>query len=349
MGKLFRSLSAEHQKLWKKRSNCIYFAAVTILTLFVALYVWAVGSDTSAEKISIMSNRYAQSAFSLDSYSEENWGVEMSEDIDHWRTRMTDLSVRLGELEGTRSHYTVSTEIMMLQRKIAVASHMLENNIAPSDTKAYDSAIFCMWLMLPVVGFLSLLACSDLFGGEFERGTIITCLPRPATRIKQYTAKIITSLLYSCALMLVVFIISMLSCGLFIGGTNGTYIGYTNEKIYQTTLSAHCGEVLLCFMAVLAVAVSLCAALGTLTRSRAASAALPFALLCVALFFGDSLGAVGSPILGSTIFVTLDLAAALCFIPNYSGISFTTCLISVGLHFLVFVISGYHFLKKDIT
>ena len=349
MGKLFRAISAEHRKLWYKRSNSIYFAVVTILTLFVALYVWAVGSGSSVERMSIMNSRYAQSAFAVDSYSDTNWGVELSEDIEQWRGEITDLSVRLGELEGTRSHYTVSTEIRLLQKRVATAEYMLENNITPVSTKAYDSAIFCMWLMLPVVGFLALVASSDLFAGEFARGTITTVLPRPATRIKQYTAKIVTSILYSSLLMLTVFAVSMLACGLFIGGTNGTYVGYVNEKIYVTTLSAHCGEVFLCFIAALAVIVALCAALGNLTRSRTVSAALPFALMCVSLFFGDSLGAIGNLVLGSTLFSTLDLGAALCFVPNFSGISFTTCAISVGLHFLVFVICGYNFLKKDIT
>lgn len=348
MGKLFRSISAEHRKLWGKRSNCFYFGVVFFLTFMVSLYIWAVGSDSSIARMPLMQNRYAKAALSLDSYSSDNWSAEVSEDISAWSEELAALSAKKQELAGTNSEYTVETRIRELERDIAVYTRYLDRGTAPSDSKAFDSAIFAMWMMLPVIGLLSLFAVSDLFAGEFSRGTINVILSRPVTRIKQYIAKLFTSFLYSSLLMSVTFVVAMAACGIFIGGENSLYVGYRGGAVYETTLAAHCAEVLLCFIGALAVIIALCAMLGNMTHSRTVSAGLPFAIMCVSLFFGDALGALGFKVIGITIFANLDLASALCFIPNYSGIGFTTCAISLAVHFIIFVIAGYHFFKKDI-
>ena len=102
-----------------------------------------------------------------------------------------------------------------------------------------------------------------------------------------------------------------------------------------------------CYASVFAC-LALCAFLGNLTRSRAASAIVPLAVLITGLCFGPWIGAANSSIPALTLFCCIDLATPLCGIGNSTVLGFSECAASLGLHMVLFLLGGYAAFRRDV-
>lgn len=348
MIKLFRSFKAEQIKLWGKNSTLFYIISVVVLSLASCLFCYIIAADGAIELPSVMQSGHAERAFSAPRYTQDEWLSDADVRLSELAGRMEELRVTAGSETGS-AQYAAEREYREALYEAAVTKYCVQNNIKPEQPQFWNVLIFCMCTLLPFIGMFAVTAASDIFAGEFSRGTVRSILPRPITRIKQYLAKVTVAIIYSAVLLVIAYFSLLTGCGIFFGAAQGgSYVGVLNGGIYECTWFAHSLGVLLCNFASLAAVIALCAFLGYMTRSRTVSAVFSLAVLFVAFYFGEAFGAFGSPILGATLFATLDLSVPLSQVPYYAVMSFTASAVSVFAHMLIFLIAGYTFFKRDV-
>lgn len=241
--------------------------------------------------------------------------------------------------------YRIEKQIEQLTRAASIDIYRQRYSLPATDESDWRRFVLVIWLLTPIVAVFAIGFCSDIFAGEYGRGTIRMVLSRPITRIKQYAAKVITAAIFTAILMWVMYLFALLASGEL--DNNATYVGYINGNVYKTTWINHSLAVLLCNYITVMTAIMLCAMVGNMTRSRAASALSAVALLMVSLLAGEALGSTGSAIIGLLIPVSLDLSLPLEGVANCATLGFSHCAISVGLHLAAFTMAGYMAFRRD--
>lgn len=272
--------------------------------------------------------------------------VEAARYADAAAEQLRALNTELSAAETAAQRADVKARMAKLTRDAAVAVYRARYEVpAGEDENGWRLLILAVWLMTPLAAAVSVLFASDMFAGEFTRGTICMILPRPITRIKQYAAKLITALLFSMLAMWVVYLAVLLASGSLSG--SDVYVGFLNDSVYRTTWAKHSLVMLLCNYITVFVCVALCAMVGNMTRSRGASIVAALGLLLIALLGGGVLGSSGADILGWTLPACLDLGAVLESVPYAPEMGFSQCAMSAGAHLAVFVMLGYSFFRRD--
>lgn len=343
MIKIFRAVRSEHRKLWSKRST---FAWVVLCMIFSAILVFICNASSAA-------GGYEQWRVSgeitelLAGYEESaEWKKDAENDIKALEISMHQLETQINAANGV--HKTIlEREYQRMERDMAITAYRIQNNIEPEDERVWGVMRFSLWIMTQIAAAVVVCAAGDMFGGEYARGTIYMNLARPVTRIKQYTAKLITAGIYAVLLMLACFI-GVLASGALLGETSGVYVGYINGEAYHKSWIGHMGEVVLCGWAMIEMCIAVCAATGNLTRSGTGSAMTAIAVMIVSIYFGRTLAAAAGIISGLSLFACMDLTAPLIGMLNHPDVSFNECVVSLGVHFMLFSWAGYVFMRKDI-
>lgn len=344
MTKLLRAIKAEQRKLWSKGSLLGCFVSVFVVAFAVSFLCSVIQkSDIGAELLP--GNVHAAAAFG--SKAAEDWKEATQSRADEIEKLIASTAVELAESDGVKKSY-LELQMSGYLRELAVMEFRLDNELAVMDWSGAYSLILCLWLMTPVVAVISCIYASDMFGGEFSRGTMRMILSRPATRLKIYIAKLFTALLLGGLLLAVAYGASGIGCGIMMEKVEGVYVGYVNGSVYSMGWSRHIFLVFCCCCVSVAVSVSLCAALGNIFRSRGISAGLSVILPLMSPIIGRVGCLVDSGILGLALPLCYDLTVPLCAVPYCTECSFITCALSTFAHFLVFVYAGYAGFRKDV-
>ncbi|MBE6760106.1 MAG: hypothetical protein E7554_08470 [Ruminococcaceae bacterium] len=344
MGKLLRAMKAEQRKLWSKGSLLGCFVLVFVLS-FALSFMCSVVKESGADADGLFSNVHAAAAFSEP--DNEGWREKTKAKLEGYEKEIEAIALEIPETSGTQKA-VLEHRITQLSRDQAVAQYRLDNNLVIWDWSSSYSLILCLWLMIPVVAVITIIYASDIFAGEFVRGTVRVIISRPATRIKLYAAKLLTALLLGVLFMGVAYAAAGIGCGVLMEPSGGEYVGYINGRIYTSDWGMHVFTVFLCCCGMVAVCVALCAAVGNMTRSRGISGICSAVLAVGGMSVGPLAGLVDSGVLGVALPFCFDLTVPLCASPYGNGCSFISCVISVAVHFLVFSYLGYSSFRRDI-
>ncbi len=343
MGKLLRVLKAEQRKLWSKGSLLGCFVLVFVLS-FVLSFACSNIRESGIDMRDIFDNVHVEAAFAEP--KNEGWRENIAADIEYYGVEIENTAVLISDASGAEKA-VLERQMAKMVREQTVAQYRLENNLALWDWRNSYSLILCMWLMIPVVAIVTVIYASDIFAGEFVRGTIRVILSRPATRIKLYIAKLVTALLLGVLLMGIASVAAGIGCGVLLNPTSGEYVGYINGSAYSSSWGAHIFTVFLCCCASVSVCVALCAALGNMTRSRGISGICTATLAVGGMTAGPVAGLIDSGIAGMALPFCFDLTVPLSAVAYGSGCSFAVCAISVVLHFVTFSYLGYSAFRRD--
>jgi|GEM_PF-3032827 len=344
MGKLMRAFRAEQRKLWSKGSLLGCFVLMFVLSFAMSFFCSVIkGSGVDAGEL--IGVAHAENAFAQP--MNEGWRDKTAALIEEREDQIKETAVLISEAEGVEKA-VLEHEMAQLVRDKSVAQYRLDNNLTVWDWSGSYSLILCLWLMTPVAAAVAVIYSSDIFAGEFARGTIRAVISRPVTRFKLYIAKMITSLMLGVLLMAVAYAAAGIGCGVLMNESSGVYVGVLNGNVYSAAWSTHVFMVFLCCCASVAVSVALCAAVGNLTRSRGISAACAVLLVPVSILAGPMAQFADSGIIGVLLPFCCDLTVPLCDVPCSSGVNFAACAVSVGVHFLLFSYAGYAGFRRDI-
>lgn len=350
MIKLFRAIRAEHKKLWNKKTALIAPVLMVILA-FVLTGTGAGLGEWSEALPSPAANRILTDVMyhSTDTVSASDLTAYYTEKANAAADRLVQINANIEFTKG-RKRYALERERALLLLEGGAARYRVQYGVHDEDSFAGQLAIFCSWLMTPLIALLAVLFASDMFAGEFERGTIRMTLCRPVTRVRQYFAKNLTALMYAILLML---------CGpgcsvwLAISGQGNTldrsYVGLLNGSVYQTAWVNHLAGALVCCFATVEACILMCAFIGNLTHSRTASALVPLAVLFIGITLAPWIGATDSVIPGFSIFCCIDLATPLCGIGSSMALGFSEYAASLGAHMTAFFLGGYAAFRRDVS
>lgn len=344
MGKLFRAIKAEQRKLWSKGSILGCFVMVFVLS-FVLSFMCSVIRESGVDVGSVINNIHAEAAFAEP--ESEGWRDKLNERLGKLEEETEEIVLRLTEASGTEKA-VLERRMAQITRDKTVARYRLDNNMALWDWSGSYSLILCLWLMVPIAAVITVIYASDIFAGEFVRGTVRVIISRPATRIKLYMAKMLTALLLGVLLMGVAYAAAGIGCGVLMTPTSGEYVGYINGSAYSSSWGMHVFTVFLCCCGSVAVCVALCAALGNMTRSRGVSGICSAVLAIAGMTVGPAAGFIDSGVIGMALPFCFDLTVPLCATAYGSGCSFLACALSTAIHFLVFSYLGYAAFRRDI-
>lgn len=343
MIKIFRAVRAEHRKLWCKRSS---FAWVMLCLIFSAAFVFILNSALIGGNYE---DQMVQGGFMNNLNSGDNvsdWKKTAENEIKALEMSVHQAETQMNAAEGVKK-VLLGRELQQMKRQLGINSYRVDNNIRPENEHTWGVMRMSLWIMAQIAAMVAICAASDMFGGEYSRGTIYMNLARPITRVKQYTAKLITSGVYAALLMLAC-LIGTLAAGALLGETSGDYVGFINGEAYHKSWIGHMGEVMLCCWAMIEVCVAVCAAAGTLTRSRTGSAVAAICIMIVSIYLGDIIASSMGVISGFSLFACLNLTAPLIGQLNHPDVSFNECVVSLGAHFMLLCFAGYGFMRKDI-
>lgn len=344
MIKIFRAVKSEHRKLWSKRSSFAWIMLCLVLSIFFVFILNLLSAGGGYEQWLIQGSM--TEVFS--GYEEDDeWKKNAENEVKALEMSMHQMEAQINASEGVRK-VLLGREFQQMERQRAIASYRIDNNIAPKNEHTWGAMRFTLWVMAQIATVVTVCAASDMFGGEYSRGTIYMNLARPVTRVKQYIAKLITSGIYA-ALLAVACFIGVLAAGALLGKTNGIYVGFINGQAYHKGWVGHLAEVMLCGWAMMNMCVAICAAAGTLTRSRTGSAAAAIAVMIVSIYLGGLFAPTFGIASGLSLFSCMDLTAPLVGMRNHPDVSFNDCVLSLGVHFILFSCAGYGFMRKDIS
>ncbi len=345
MNKFFRAFKAEQRKLWSKSSILGCFVSIFVLS-FVLSFLCSVIRNSGIDPSGIFITEHSEAAFAV--FDERTpWKDQINGIIEECDKEIADTAVLLTDAEGS-ARVVYERQMAQLVREKAVAEYRLEKALPLRDWTGYYSLVLCLWLMIPAAGVMASVFASDIFAGEYSRGTIRMIFSRPVTRIKIYLAKLMTSLLLGWLLLGVSYAAAGIGCGVLMSPSDGVYVGYRNGSVYSTTWSTHLFTVFLCGCGMIAVVIALCAAVGTITRSRGASAAAAVTMALAGMATAPLSGVIDSRIVGLLLPFCYDLTIPLCGVAYNSECDFISCILSLGIHFLVFVVAGYSGMKRDV-
>lgn len=345
MIKLFRALKAENIKLWSKLSTKLFLILPLVLSLVLAVCVRSLGGYEQLP--SFFDSGHAARAVQRYEIN-DNWVAEGENNITQWVARMEQLSETIENRSGYEK-YTAQREYDALLREASIMRYRIDKMLKPGNCEGWDNAVFVFWISALLMLPLYLVLVSDMFAGEYTRGTIRTMLPRPVTRIKQYIAKQTSAMLYAALMLAIVMATSLASGAVACSGLGDpVYIGWFSNGVLHSSRAWLMLMLYICVLAAYAVVTALCAAAGNLTRSRAASAAVSFCTAAISWLLGEAICAGGSKIAGVSIFAVLDLSVPLTQIGNCAGIGFNTCVVCVAAYYVLFSFLGYSFFKKDV-
>ncbi len=347
MTKLFRAIRAEFRKLWCKRSSAAWLMISAIMGAFVVFCCASLLNYVNYDS-RVFGNAAHFSDYVTQPANPVGWETEaealINSSYDRWR-ELSDIVENGTYLQ--RAAAERAQEITA--RESAVAAYRIEHSIAPGGGGMWRIMPLVLWLMMQLICLVCAVAASDMFAGEYSRGTIYMNLARPVTRIKQYFAKMITAWIYGALLLIAAFAGAAVIGALLLGDDGGAYVGFINGAAYHVGWKRHCLAVLGCCMSTVVMCITLCGTLGTLTRSRAVSAVGASAVVLIAVWLGSSVAPVLGHVSGLSVFSCIDLTVPLMTAANFPGLSFADCCVSCGAHLLIFFILGYYFMRRDIS
>lgn len=349
MLKFFRSLRTESKKMWSKRS-----VILTVVLIFVLAFVLSgIGARLprwSDSFPSTPSNRILTDVMygSEPAVSDSDFTKYYSDIANKAAERLVEINGRI-EFTSGREHYALARERAELLYYGGIARYRVQYKVTDKDSSAGKLIIFTIWLLMPLIAVFSVLYASDIFAGEFERGTIRLMLCRPVTRIRQYLAKLAAALIYSALLSAGSLIIAAVQAfSAFGDDTNRIYLGLLNGSVYQTAWSNHVIAAAVCCFSSVLCCVTFCAFLGNLTHSRTASAIIPLLFLGVGMCFGPWIGASDSVLPGLSLFCCIDITTPLCGLGSSASLGFSEYAASLGIHIVMFLIGAYASFRNDI-
>ncbi len=345
MIKLLRALKSEQRKLWSKGSILSGFVIMFVLS-FALSFFCSVLKNSGADVSVIFPSEHTAAAFA--EFDERTpWRKQAEAMLGECEKSIADAAVALSEAEGSR-RAVCERQMAAAVREKAILQYRIDNDLSLRDWSGYYALILCIWMMIPVAAVITVVYASDMFAGEYSRGTIRVIVSRPVTRIKMYIAKVLSSLFLGWLLLAVAYAAAGIGCGVLMSPAGGTYVGYVNGSVYTMGWGRNVFSVFLCGCAMIAVVVALCAAVGYLTRSRGASAVCACVLALAGMFTGRLSGGLNSAVIGMLLPFSYDITVPLCGVAYNSSCSFLASLMSLGGHFLAFLIAGYSGMKKDI-
>jgi len=344
MFKLLRVFKAEQRKLWSKGSLLGCFVLMFVLS-FGLSFLCSVVRDSGVDAGAYFYNVHIQQAFGKP--MNEGWRDKAKALVNEKENQIKETAVLISEAEGIEKA-VLEHEMSLMVRDQTVAQYRLDNNLTIWDWSGSYALILCLWMMTPVAAVAAVLYASDIFAGEFVRGTARMIVSRPATRFKIYLAKMITALLLGVLFMAVSYAAAGIGCGVLMVESSGVYVGVLNGKAYSMPWSRHTFIVFLCCCAMVALSIALCAAVGNVTRSRGISAACAALLVPASILIAPVAALADSGIVGVLLPFCCDLTVPLCSVPVSAGVNFTACAVSAGVHFLLLSYAGYAGFRRDI-
>lgn len=345
MRKLFRALKAELRKLWSKGSLLWCFALMFVIS-FALSFMCSIVRDSGSEAAQLFITEHAEAAFY---HFDENssWINQATDIVESCDKEIGETAVLLTDAEGSEK-VILERQMAKLVRERTVAQYRIDNSLPIRDWSGYYALILCLWIMIPAAAVIAAVYASDMFAGEYCRGTMRMIISRPITRVKIYAAKLFSALTLGWLLYGVAYAAAGIGCGVLMAPSEGVYVGCINGSVYSSSWSRHIFSVFLCGCAMISVVVSLCAAIGNMTRSRGASVACSSVLALGGMVSGQLSGLIDWDFIGVLLPFCYDVTMPLCSIAFNSNLSFPSSMLSLAGHFLAFVAIGYYGMRRDV-
>lgn len=332
MGRFFTLVSIENIKMWKRLSTKVMLLIMVLIVVAASgifrFYQYRMGYDVHAAP-TISADWRQKLEAEIVSAKEQKAMVEKSKN--------NAQRSMLGQLDQT----------------IAEDQYRLDHNIplkAPNSiwTKILDfgeNAGYCSLIALMLI-----IACSAAVAGEFSEGTIKMAISRPYHRHEILSAKLVASLLYGLALLVVTLVTNFILFAIFYGlpGLNAMEVMWTTHQVLYVPavvkLLAYYG---LGFLEVIFYTV-LAFALAAVTRSRSISTGFSLFMLLV----GGQIAQMVAIYFSWAKWFPFTMSHFSNMMTNgvtVPGSSLTLGLILTGIYTLVFGAVGYIvFAKRDI-
>ena len=270
MSKIMRALRAEHRKLWSKRSALSSIFLVGFIAVLVSLLCVGLRAGDANDVSDVLDNVHGYTGIAKTEKTSD-WVGDMKRSVAAIIAERQELEERLPDASGV-ARGVIEQRCAELTRRELIGKYRLDNQLQPDGDSPWQVVVLAMWIMIPVIALISAVFASDMFAGEYERGTIRLIFSRPITRNRIYSAKVLLALMYTALLTAMAFVASALSATICFGDdVSTTYIGVLRGEVYQTSWLRYALTMLLCIYASVCVAVLFCAMIGNFARSRAAA------------------------------------------------------------------------------
>ncbi len=356
MIKLLRSLRAENMRLYSGKGAIAAVTAAFLIALGVAFMLGS-GMVEPAEDI-IRKSAVAEPSEIQSVISGSN--ITNSSAKGDWQS---SYRARFEELTALESKYAALAQqstgaesgAYLAKRQECIREALIINKCLDKDTAAgysesWNTVGLTLWLMLlPVSAFAAAVMASKT-AGEIRSGAANMLYTMPATRMKQYFAKYLSSAIFALLLWAAAFSGSIFGAMLSCGGMSytGECVRVLGESVTFTGFFPFSAELALCMFLSTLVLLAFCAAVSTVSRSQGTAVALTAILCAAAMIFGRALGESGSIAAGLSPLSVLDISAPLRSLPNYSAVGYAASWLCAAGYGLIFIICGYFGVRRDV-
>ncbi|WP_409344143.1 ABC transporter permease [Paenibacillus sp. MBLB4367] len=312
---MFNLIQNENMKIYRRIRTWILIALLVAITAGASVIVYKV----------------------KDTVSGDSWRTDVQKQVEQDRKLIEDKSMP----QAARDRF---------QAEVKVGEYRLQHDIPPANNNVW-SGVNDMSVLIVLVTIFTVIVAADIVAGEFGGGTIKLLLIRPASRSKILLSKYISTLLFSLALLVILFLSAFVVNGILYGfsGVDLPYVYASKDGVvHEGSMLGHTLGMYGLSCINLLMVVTLAFMISTVFRSSSFAIGLSMLLLLV----GSSLNFLVMKYswMKYWLFMNTDLTPYLNGMPPAEGMTMTFSIIVLAVYFIVFnALSWTIFNKRDVA
>ncbi|MDQ0218192.1 ABC-2 type transport system permease protein [Peribacillus cavernae] len=265
----------------------------------------------------------------------------------NWKT---ELQMQNREMEKSIESMPGEQNKELIRKDIAENEYRIEHNISPAEDYSAWSFIEDMMQLIDIVALLTIIVAAGMVASEFSWGTIKLLLIRPISRVKILLSKYVVVLLFSLAMLLLLFIISFVCGAIFFGLDNPSpYLAYADGKIVEQNFVIH----LVTNYLLSSIGLLMFTTMAFMISAAFRSSSLAIGISIFLLLAGGTI----TTLLAAKfewakylLFANVNLTQYFESVPMVEGMTLTFSVIMLFIYFIIFhVISFWVFVKRDVA
>lgn len=236
------------------------------------------------------------------------------------------------------------------QNIIAENNYRIEHNVPPISSDSLWGFVIMVAGTTSLITLFSIIIGSGIVSSEFSAGTIKLLLIRPSKRWKILLSKYLTVIIYTLAMLILLFVTSFLWGGLLFGfkGVTTPYLESNNGHFTEVNIFVHILTVYGYACVKLIMMVTFAFMISTLFRNNALAIGLAIFFMFVGSTIVAALSSYGYTWVKYILFANTDLTQYVNGTPVVSGMTLRFSVIVLIVYFVIFnVISWLGFTKRD--
>jgi ABC-type transport system involved in multi-copper enzyme maturation, permease component len=314
VGRLFSLVRNENMKIYRRMRTWILIALMAAFVIFANIMIWHDGKSAGGN----------------------GWQSELKQEKQIWSERFENADPN----DSSREYY---------KDQIAIIDYHLEHDIRTTKGTLWDGINESAGLGI-VITIFTIIIAGDIVAAEFATGTIKLLLIRPASRLKILVSKYISMLLFSMALLLILFIVSVAVNGILAGfhDIDLPLISITDGQVVEKNMFLHLWETYMLNGVSTIMYITIAFMISSAFRSSAMSIGFSIGILFAGNIFLELLQRYDwSKYL---LFANTDLTQYLEGRPFQDGMTLSFSIGVLVVYFLVFnLISWLMFTRRDVA